>query len=139
MRSRAARRSAASIIEVVLALVILSVGLPPLMVSFAEAAVQSIRPAQATVAAFLATERMEEIVARRYRGPDGYAAVSEANFPAESEVLGFPGFGRSVTVRYATATLGAAASDVGYKVARVVVTWNGGADEMAIEHAFADF
>ncbi len=139
MKPRKGRQSAATIIEVVLALMILSVGLPPLMASFAEAAVQSVYPAQATVAAFLATERMEEVVARRYRGTDGYGALTVANFPPEAPVAGFPGFSRSIAVRYTAANLGPAASDEGYKIVRVTVAWDGGANEVAIEHAFADF
>jgi Tfp pilus assembly protein PilV len=132
-------RSGTSIIEVVLALMILSVGLPPLMVCFVEAAAQSVRPAQATIAAFLAQERMEEIIARRYQGTDGYDALTTANFPSEAEVAGFPGFSRAVSIRYATAGLATAASDEGYKVVRVTVAWRGGAESIEIEHAFADF
>jgi len=132
-------RPAASIIEVVLALMILSVGLPPLMVCFAEASIQSVRPAQATIAAFLAQERMEEIIARRYRKTDGYGALTTSEFPPEAVVAGYPGFSRSVAIRYATADLGTSASDVGYKVVRVTVGWRSGAESIEIEHAFADF
>jgi hypothetical protein len=139
MERRGSLRPSATIIEVVMAVVILSVALPPLMVSFADASMQSVYPSNAAVASFLAIERMEEIVARRYRGTDGYQAVTEANFPAEGSVSGFPGFSRSVTVGYTRASLAPAASDEGYKKARVVVTWNGGASQIAIERAFADF
>ena len=119
--------------------VILSVGLPPLVVSFVEASMQSIYPSNASVATFLAIERMEEIVARRYRGTDGYEAVAVANFPAESPVSGFAGFSRSVTVSFTDATLAPAGSDQGYKKVRVSVTWNGGSNQVVIERVFADF
>jgi len=122
-----------------MAVVILSIALPPLVVSFADASMQSIYPSNASVASFLAIERMEEVVARRYRGTDGYQAVTVTNFPAESPVSGFPGFNRSVAVSYTDASLAPVGSDQGYKKVRVAVTWNGGADQIAIERAFADF
>jgi hypothetical protein len=139
MKRRRALRASTTIIEVVMALVILSIALPPLMVSFVEASMQSVYPANASVASFLAIERMEEIIARRYRSTDGYGAVTAANFPAETPVSGFPGFSRSVAVSYTNAALGTVASDEGYRKVRVVVTWNGGSDQVAIERAFADF
>ena len=139
MKRHRSSRPSATIIEVVMALVILSIALPPLVTSFVEASMQSIYPANASVASFLAIERMEEIVARRYRGTDGYAAVTAANFAAESPVPGFPGFNRSVAVSYTDASLAPAGTDQGYKKVRVVVTWNNGAGQIAIERAFADF
>jgi hypothetical protein len=138
-KRRGSLRFSSTIIEVVMAVVILSVALPPLMVSFVEASIQSIYPANASVASFLVIERMEEIIARRYRQTDGYQAVTAANFPAEAPVSGFPGFSRSVTVSYTGASLAPAGSDQGYKKVRVAVTWNGGAEQIAIERVFADF
>ncbi len=130
-------RRSATIIEVVAAIVILSVALPTLMGSFADAARQSIGPYQRGIASLLAIERMEQIIARRYRGTDGYSAVTTANFPNESPVSGFPAFARSVTVTYTDESLGPVGSDEGYKRVRVRVQ---GAGEMIdIERVFADF
>lgn len=120
-------------------LVILSIALPPLMASFADNSVQTIHPAYATVATFLAIERMEEIVARRYRGTDGYTAVSNANFPPETPVTGFPVFNRTVGISFVNASLAPVGSDQGYKKVVVTVSWNSGGDRIVVEHVFADF
>jgi len=122
-----------------MAIVILSIALPPLISAFVDASMQSILPANSAIASFLATERMEEIIARRYRATDGYAAVTTANYPAESPVSGFPRFNRAVSVTFTDAALNTVGSDQGYKKVRVAVTWNSGANEIKIERVFADF
>lgn len=137
------RASAATIIEVVMAVVILALALPTLVGGFADAAKQSIHPAQASVASFLAIDRMEEIVARRYRGNQngvsGYDAITAANFPEETPVAGFPGFSRTVTISEVNASLEPSGTAVGYRKVRVTVAWSNGQDQMAIERVFADF
>lgn len=133
------RLRAMTIIEVVTAVVILSVGLPPLVKSFADSSNQSHLPINATIASFLATERMEQIVARRYRNNAGYAALTTANFPAESPVTGFPRFSRTVTISEVTSSLAASGSAVGYRKVRVTVTWQPDNSSMSIERVFADF
>jgi hypothetical protein len=133
------RRRCTTIIEVVSAMTILAVALPPLVAAFAEASSQTIYPSNSAVAGLLAIERMEEIVARRYRGTDGYSATTVTNFPSETPVSGFPIFNRTVTVTYVNASLAAVGSDQGYKKATVTVTWESGARSLSIEHVFADF
>lgn len=132
------KRRAATIIEIVMAIVILAIALPPLIDAFSDAAIQSIHPANAAVASFLATERMEEIIARRFRANDGYGAVTQANYPSETPVAGFSRFNRSVTVTFTDSALNSQVSDMGYKLVRVTVTWNAGANEIYIERLFAD-
>ncbi|HWL94705.1 MAG TPA: hypothetical protein VNT79_14380 [Phycisphaerae bacterium] len=136
MRSRCSRR-AATIIEIVMALIILGVAMPTLMNSFVDASSQTVKPTLATIGSFLATERMEEIIGRRYRADDGYGAMTTANFPNESPISGFPAFSRTVTVSYVNSALAGVGGDQGYKLVRVRVTWSGGA--VAIERIFADF
>lgn len=132
-------RRATTIVEIVMAVVILAVAVPPLISAFTQSATNTIQPCNAAVASFLATERMEEIIARRYRATDGYAAVTTANFPDESPVTGFPRFSRSVTVAYVNSSLATVGSDVGYKKVRVTVSWNSGSDMVVEERIFADF
>jgi prepilin-type N-terminal cleavage/methylation domain-containing protein len=142
-----AKRPGVTIIEVVMAIVILSIALPPMVASFADASRQSIRPSNSTVASFLAIDRMEEVVARRYQGTDGYAALtvpSMSAFPAETVVSGFPLFARTtvieyVTINFASGAIAASGSDKGYKRVRVTVTWHSGSEKMVVEHLFADF
>jgi len=143
MTTRRTVRRSATIIEVAMALVILSVALPPLVKSFADASMQTIHPAQATVASFLAIDRMEEIVARRYRGIQGGVkpndAIVSANFPPETPVAGFGRYERRVTFSEVNSALQPTATPSGYRKARVTVSWNGGAKQVVVERMFADF
>lgn len=139
MNARPTGRRATTIIEVVAAIVILSIALPPLMTAFVESANQSIAPTRVGIASFLAIERMEQIVARRYASSAGYSAVTAANFPAESPVPGFSSFNRTVAISEVDANLNAAGSPVGYRKVAVTVSWNGGSDTIVIERVFADF
>ncbi len=139
MNARPTSRHATTIIEVVAAIVILSIALPPLMTAFVESANQSIAPMNAGVASLLAIERMEQIVARRYASTAGYGAVTAANFPAESPVSGFSGFDRTVAISEVDANLNAVGSPAGYRKVAVTVSWNGGSDNIVIERVFADF
>ncbi|HUN81177.1 MAG TPA: hypothetical protein VMV81_06655 [Phycisphaerae bacterium] len=133
------RKRSTTIIEVVAAMAILSVALPPLISAFAESSRQTIFPSNSAVASFLAIERMEEIMARRYRGTDGYTAITAASFPNESAVDGFPMFSRTVSIAYVTSTLAPSANDQGYKKVTVTVAWNSGAQTLGMEHVFAQF
>lgn len=135
--NRGDMRRSTTIIETVAAIVILSVALPSLMSAYAEASHQSIKPYQQSIASMLAVERMEEIIARRFRGTDGYDAVTTTNFPSESPVSGFPAFDRSVSVLLVDSSLGVVGSDQGYKLVTVEVSGNGASIE--IERVFADF
>lgn len=138
-RAGTSQRRAVTIIEIVMAIVILSISMPALMSAFVESSHATIQPTLAGVASFLATERMEEIVARRYRATDGYDAVTEANFPAENPVTGFTGYTRAVTVTYVNSALATVGSDQGYKKARVTVTWSNGSESLSIERIFGNF
>ncbi len=136
------KKRGVTVIEIAMAIVILSIALPPMVAAFADASIQSIHPAQAAVASFLAIERMEEVVARRYRGTDGYDALTVptiGEFPTEAPVPDFSQFSRVVSVEYADGGLDPVGSEQGYKLVTVKVTWNGGADELVIQRAFADF
>ena len=139
MRVPRIRHRGTTIIELVMAIVILGVGLPPLMMAFAESARQSIEPVNATIASFLATERMENVIARRYKNSAGYDAVTAANFPAEIPVAGFTGFNRTVTFAELDSALNASGAPLGYRLVTVTVTWNGGANEISIDRLFSDF
>lgn len=130
-------RRGTTVIEIAICIMILGIALPPLIAAFADAARQSTQPVGSTIASLLTIERMEQIVARRYQGTDGYDSVTVANFPDESPVSGFAGFNRAVTVTYVTSSLAASGSDVGYKKVRVTVTWSG--QSMVIERIFAQF
>ena len=132
-------RRAMTLIEVAMAVLILSVSMAPLVNSFAENARHTIAATQDSVASFLVTERMEEIIAARYRSPTGYSAVDQASFPGESPVTNFPAFTRTVTVQEVASDLSTAQSGSGIKRVTVNVSWNSGAKQMQLVRIFTDF
>lgn len=141
MRNRNTRQ-AVTILEVAMVLVILAVAMPPLISAFAESSMHAILPTQMTVASFLAIERMEEVIARRARGTDGYDALTVpqiAAFPDESPVTDFPQYYRTVRVANVNHELSETGSDQGYKKVVVTVAWNGGDRQLVIERVFARF
>lgn len=132
-------RNGTTIIEVVMAVIILGVGLPPLLFAFAESSMSSIAPSRATVASFLAIERMEQIIARRYKSNAGYSEITTANFPSETPVTGFAAFNRAVTIAEVDANLNASGSPVGYRQVTVTVSWDSGTEKVVVQRVFADF
>jgi len=131
-------RKAITLVDVIAAIVILSVALPPLILSFADASVQSIKPAAAQVAAFLVTERMEEIIARRHQ-TGGFDQVTVANFPSENPVSGFAGYERSVAVTEVATDLTTPQVNSGLKNVVVTVSWDGGARQVQTARLFASY
>lgn len=132
-------RRAMTLIEVTMAVLILSISLGPLLRAFAENAQLTIGATQNSVASFLVTERMEEIVAARYRASTGYANVDQSSFAAESPVTNFPAFSRSVSVREVASDLSTTQNGSGIKRVTVTVTWNSSAKQMQLVRIFTDF
>ncbi len=132
-------RRAMTLIEVAMAVLILSVGLVPLVKTFAENAQHTIAATQYSVASFLVTERMEEIIATRYRAATGYANVLQASFVNESPVTNFPAFNRTVTVQEVASDLSTPQTSSGIKRVTVNVAWNSGTKQMQLVRIFTDY
>src|SRR5262249_26161880 len=131
------KRRGLTLIEVTFALVILSIGLAPMMKALTDGASQTIDTTQASVASFLVTERMEQIVAARYRAVGGYSLVTAASFPDETPVSGFSAFNRTATIQEVAASdLSTAQSGSGIKRVTVTVTWRSAARQMALTRIF---
>lgn len=127
-----APRRAFTLIEAIAAMVILSVALPPMLWAVRDASLRRVGPVQVSRARFLATERLEEVIADRHSPSRGYAWVATARYAAEAEVDGFPGFARSTRVMETGAGLSGAGT--GYKTAIVTVTWtDAGGVERSLE------
>lgn len=115
------RRRAFTLIEGIIAIVILSLAVPPML--WAVRAAQNVRsePVQASRARWLAVERLEDIIADSASTARGYTYVSAANYPAERPVQGFAAFTRSVAINETGIDL--VTPGVGCKTATVTVTW----------------
>jgi Tfp pilus assembly protein PilV len=110
-----------TLIEAIVAIVIVSVAAPPLLVALREAHRHRTAPVQADRARWLAAERLEQVIADRNSSVRGWAYLAESNYPAESGVEGFQGFSRVVQIRETGASLSGTGS--GYKVVTVRVSW----------------
>lgn len=121
MQRRANTARGVTLIEAIAAIVIIAVAVPPVLMAVRESAVRRVDPVQMSRARWLASEKLEDIIADRHSGTRGYAYVIDANYAAEAAVTGFTGFARSVTINETNATLSAAG--VGYKTVTVTVTW----------------
>ena len=82
--------------EVVLILVIAAIAVLPLGMLFANSSIRSSEAHNATVMAELAQSKMEEIAADKNSPSRGFTYLVAGNYPAESPVTGFTGYGRSV-------------------------------------------
>ncbi len=91
------KSSGFTLIEVVLVIVIAAVAVLPLSMLFANASIRSGDARNATVAAQLAQAKMEEIVADKNSPLRGITFLVAGNYPAESPVVAFPGYSRSVS------------------------------------------
>lgn len=115
------RARAFTLIEAVIAMVILSVAVPAMLWAVRDAVSERNDPVLASRARWLAAERLETIIADRHSPNRGYAYVISANYPSESSVSGFTNFARSVTIAETAANLVSAGT--GYKTVTVTVTY----------------
>jgi len=91
-------RDGTSLFELMLVIVLIGVGIVPILATFREAGQRGPQSELLTRAGFLASEKLEEIVADRLAASRGYAWLTAAHYPAESSIAGFPGFRRTTTV-----------------------------------------
>lgn len=122
--SRAPRpRAAFSLIEAIIAVVILSVAVPAMFWAVRDAAERRSEPVMLNRARWLAAEKIEDVLADRANPSRGYAYIVAGNYPAESPIAGFAGFARQVTVAERGPDLVGAGA--GYKVVTVRVNYAG--------------
>ncbi|MCC6951501.1 MAG: prepilin-type N-terminal cleavage/methylation domain-containing protein [Phycisphaerales bacterium] len=112
-----------TLVESIVGLVLLSVCVPPLLWALAESRRTAAAPAQAEVAYWLASERLEDLVADRCSPGRGFAYLTPAHYPDEKSVEGFSGFSRSVTLTGCGPDL--TPPEDGFVLARVTVRWTG--------------
>lgn len=112
-----------SLIEAIIAIVILSVAIPPMFWAVRDAADRRAEPVMLARARWLAAEKIEDLIADRHCPGRGYGHLVSANYPAEASVPGFAGFARQVEIAERSVNLTSAGT--GYKVATVRVTYPG--------------
>jgi prepilin-type N-terminal cleavage/methylation domain-containing protein len=119
-------RNGFSLIETIAAIVILSIAVPPVLWAVREAHVHRVNPVMASTARWLATEKLEDLIADRHSTTIGYAGLVGGT---ESPVPGFPGFDRTATINEHGAWDNGSQSwqaGTGYKTITVDVSWTDG-------------
>ena len=99
----------------------LAILIPPTMWALREGHQGRINPVLVSRARWLATEKLEDIIADRHSTTRGYAYLLAGNYAAESSISGFPGFSRAVAFSETASDLSSPGS--GYKRVTVTVSW----------------
>jgi prepilin-type N-terminal cleavage/methylation domain-containing protein len=120
-RIRPPSYSGFSLIETIAAIVILSVALPPMLWAIGQGHIQRVNPVMVSKARWLATEKLEDIIADRHSSTRGYTWLVPGQYPDETPVVGYPAFNRTVSFNMTAADLVSAGND--YKRATVTVSW----------------
>lgn len=113
-----------TLVEAIGAILVLSVAVPALLLSAGEAQGGRASAALACRARWLATEKLEEVIADRHSSVRGYGYVSELNYPDEPSVRGFSKFARAVSVVQTGPDL--RTPGTGFSVVMVTVSWTDG-------------
>ncbi len=118
-----APRRAFTLIETVMAIIILAVGVPPMLWAVSQAQTDRANPVLFSRARWLAVEKLEDIVADRHSGTRGYSYLDTANYADENpgDIAGYLAYGRTVAFAEKEANLVTAGS--GYMIVTVTVTW----------------
>ncbi len=119
--NKSIKRSGFTLIETIAAVVLLSVAIPPMIWAVRDAHIQRINPMLVSKARWIATEKLENIIADRHSENRGYDYLTGGNYPAESTISGYPGFSRSVSLSETDADLQTAGD--GYMTVTVSVSW----------------
>ncbi len=115
------RTNGFTLIEMIAAMVILAVAIPPMLFALRQATMDRIDPVRFSQARWLATERLEDILADWRSATRGYDFVAAANYPDESPVRDHSAFSRGVRIVESGPDLRTAGA--GCKTVTVAVTW----------------
>lgn len=121
-RSDACSRRGFTLIEAIVAVLVVSIAAPATLLVIRDAMVRRTAPIMASRARWLAAERIEDVIADRHSATRGWAYVTQANYASEATVAGFDGFSRTTSVVERAADL--ASVGTGYKVVTVTVSWS---------------
>ncbi len=126
-----APRRAFTLIETVMAIIILAVGVPPMLWAVSQAQTDRANPVLFSRARWLAVEKLEDIVADRHSdsGNRGYDYLKDVETGAENyypdenpgDITDYPGYGRTVVLDEKEVNLFTDGS--GYMIVTVTVTW----------------
>ena len=129
-----------TLIETIAAVVILSIAVPPLIWSIRDAHAQRADPIMAVKAYWLASAKLEDIIADRHSATLGYDYLISGNYPDEYNITGYPGFSRFTLLSETQADL--VSPGTGYMVVTVQVQWqdtNGQSRQLSISTVLTEY
>jgi prepilin-type N-terminal cleavage/methylation domain-containing protein len=116
---RARRPRGFTLMETIIAVVILSLAVPTMFWAIRDSQTKRANPVMVSRARWLATEKIEDVIADRHSTTRGYAYVLTSNYPAEASTTGFAGFTRTTAIAETAADLVSAGT--GFKKVTVTV------------------
>ena len=140
MQTIRSNKRAFSLIETIVAIVIMSIAVPAMLWTVREAHINRVNPTLASTARWLAIEKLEDVIADRHSTTRGYTYLIPANYSAENPVAGFAGFSRSVSLNETIADLVTAGA--GYMNVTVQLSWTDGEAQvqtLAISTVLTDY
>lgn len=87
-----------TIMEAVAAVVLLAIAMPPMLWGLRQSHAHRSTQVLTSRARWLASERLEDIIADRYSPDRGYAYLAPFNYPAEPSIPGFESMSRAVVI-----------------------------------------
>ena len=111
-----------TLVELVAAIVVLSIAIPASVLMLRDQQTRTLDPLMASRAAWLAEEKMEQILADRASQVLGFAHLVPSNYPDESSGLLHEGFTRHVTIENLSQNLQTTGDS--YKRITVEVRWD---------------
>ncbi len=115
------QRRAFTLIEAIVAIVILGIAMPAMLIALSQAHRDRISPARASQARWIAVEKMEDVIADRSSPTRGWSYIAGTNYPVETSITGSPGYSRKVTIAETGADLQSVGT--GFKTVTVTVEW----------------
>lgn len=137
---RPAARRGFTLIEAIIAIVIVGAAVPATLVFITEAQAKRAGPILAGRARWLAGEKLEDIIADRHSETRGWSYIASSNYSAEAAIAGFPGFTRSVSIVESGVSL--SGGGTGYRTVTVTVGWTDparGATTLSLATVLTDF
>jgi len=115
------QRRGFSLVEAIACVLVMSIAVPPMLLAIRDAQARRAGITQASRARWLATERLEDIIADRHSTTRGYTHIQSANYPDETDLPDSPGFARRVAIAETGSDL--ATPGQGYKRITVEIDW----------------
>ena len=133
---RVKKQKGFTIIELLLAVVVISSGLVGIMSLFDNATRGAMQLDLNVIAANLAHEKLEEVVLDKVT--NGYAALSDASYSFENPVTDFNTYTRNVTIaEVSSLDFATPEGGSGYKKVQVTVSW--GAGSVTVPTVLSDY